>query len=711
MIYTMQAKCRFYQAKITLFRPMYKKKVCLLFLLLWAVAGLLHAQWRPAGGPFGGAVWDLKSNARFVFVTQSNGIYRKAATGGNWTLCDTARVHHLTVRGAALLALSYDFHYLRYSTDHGAHWSGRPLPDSIRFARDWAFKDSLFVVSAAGRLWRSTDRGVSWRSQRIAGETEHAYDAVEVIGDWFYAANGLHLFRSADGLQWAPLAPVPALFGAIFQLFGENNRLLAFTGPALYYSDNGGSSWQLAQTPAASLGPLPPNFAIQGGRWFAASGRMLVSDDLGAHWQPAPGNSQAAWDLWAVASGTDGVFCGSQSTGIYRTDDLGQHFYPDNKGLSGSSVADVLFAGDTLYGWDVQGISRTTWPGFSWDTSHLYNGGAAPGDLFAFRQILFAKSAGSDLLRSADGGKNWKPVSLPGWTEQGQAVQHSIKGDTLFLWSAGGDLWHSTDGGLQWTHTGAELLTRHGFKTEAWAVAAGACFLLSDGFIYRSEDGLKTWVLAGPAPATALRLFGVSGRLFALASGDTPELYVSADKGQSWQMAEVPWAPAFNGHPSLRVSLFEAGGVWTGAFEQGGVFWAPADALHWKPFAEGLPVPVKIKDMAQHQAVLALATNQGLFLRAVDDLKALHANDISNTRLPIRIGPNPGEGIFWVALETASPAQLHVYTPDGRLVHQKTLQGQGVIDLSSYPDGAYILNVWANGQSNHCILIKTSTRR
>ena len=472
---------------------------------------------------------------------------------------------------------------------------------------------------------------------------------------WFYLANQSRLFRSKDGFSWEALSPLPGAspLVSVFQLYGRNDFVLAFTGSDLFRSANGGQSWQTAATPPGALGPLPPNFAVLGKYWYASSGKLLVSSDEGASWGLAPGHPEAASDLWAVAANETALLCGSQTLGVYQTDDDGQHFHPANRGLTGSMVSDVAALGSTLYAWDAQGISNAVFPDLQWDTAHLYptaSLGTTFGDLFVYPMVLFAKQAGGALQRSADAGKTWQPVSLPGWAEQSQAFKFEAKGDTLFLAAPPNALWQTVDAGLHWTDVAGLVFAQSGLRTEAFALKNGAAFLLSGSTIHRSTDQMKTWTAMGNSPGQGARLFATASRLFALVPGGTPLLFVSPDEGQSWALSNIAWPPTFNGQPDQRVSIFQWGNVVLGAFEQGGIFTAGADGLHWQVFADGLPVPQKIKDLATNGQILLAGTAEGLFWRPFSDLGVVSAGEKPDM-VRLRVAPNPGDGIFSVFLE------------------------------------------------------------
>lgn len=660
---------------------------------------LLPAQWQPANGPYGGMVWDMKSNEQAVFATQSNGVFRTFDGGQHWAKCDTARVHHLIVYRQQVMLLSYDHYFMRRSQDGGNTWTTRLLPDNIRFIRDWAEKDSIILIAANKNLWRSTDGGNTWAAKPIPGAAGDTYDAVEIIHNRFYVANQFQIFHSDDGLNWQALTsvPEPLPFLSVFQLYGQADTLLAFTGPRLFRSGDGGLSWTPAVVPSGTLGPLPPNFARYKNNWYAASGSLLVSRDAGLSWQMANGQSSAVADLWAAAAAGDTVLCGSQTKGVFQT--RGDGFVPANRGLTGSMVSDVAFAADTLLAWDAQGISRTTGPLFAWDTAHLYAtplSGAPFSDLKVHRGRLFARQSGGHLMRSTDGGKSWQIATPPGAMPEDIHFQLEHHGDTLFFLESAGTLWYTTDDGTIW-----KAATVPGAVT-ALAVQNKTVFAVADSKIYRAANGVSTWVPLSSGPAGGIsRIFATPDFLLSLVPGTVPLLFVSADAGQSWQPCAITWPPAFQGVQGQKVSIFQAGTVLIGAFERGGVWVSRDNGLHWAAFNKGLPASGKITEIAEHPRWFAAATGEGVFFIEKSQLQILAAT-ASFFKDEMAVYPNPVGDVLNIDPKNGPPIQrISITDLRGQILLQKNREENisevWTIPVHTLPPGFYFLQIKQEG--------------
>ena len=73
--------------------------------------------------------------------------------------------------------------------------------------------------------------------------------------------------------------------------------------------------------------------------------------------------------------------------------------------------------------------------------------------------------------------------------------------------------------------------------------------------------------------------------------------------------------------------------------------------------------------------------------------------------LDIRAVPNPGTGIFQVSGNAKPDAEVRILDLNGRVVVQRLL-GEGLFDLSTQPDGAYLLWVQQAGESKMLLVRK-----
>lgn len=181
---------------------------------------------------------------------------------------------------------------------------------------------NLIAVEDSGRLYISSNFGVTWIDPMPAGNKDSHWDCIDISsnGSCIVAGEmGGRLWLSTDGGSgWAEIRPAGdidkswscvvlddniEIFGTII-IAGEN------TG-RLYRSINGGSDWLEIQ-PAGNFNKAWSCVAINGDGYemLAAvggiNGRIYASHDQGANWleiQPA-GNSDKAW-ISAASDRTD----------------------------------------------------------------------------------------------------------------------------------------------------------------------------------------------------------------------------------------------------------------------------------------------------------------------------------------------------------------------------------------------------------------------
>lgn len=134
------------------------------------------------------------------------------------------------------------------------------------------------------------------------------------------------------------------------------------------------------------------------------------------------------------------------------------------------------------------------------------------------------------LLESVDGGVTWSPVS-----RQGISDFHALTASAAGILGHDGQLRASTDGTTWVDLTGPA----------PWTLAAapgGATVLATDlGGVRRSTDNARTWAPVAAAPPLAVVTWADDDTAVGVSS--TGEVYVSTDRGLSWQSRGVTAAP------------------------------------------------------------------------------------------------------------------------------------------------------------------------
>ncbi len=236
-------------------------------------------------------------------------------------------------------------------------------------------------------------------------------------------------------------------------------------------------------------------------------GRIFLSDDEGATWQPAVSPTQTTLTtlhfldvLQGWAAGHDGVVLHTADGGAnwkqlhHAPEDerplFAIHFNDPQHGVAAGAYGAYLESRDGGRSWVERKIT---------DSDRHFNAMTVTGSGLR----LIAGESGT-LLASGDGGESWKPLPLP---YKGSFFGLVSPGKTnLIVFGLRGNVFHSADLGGQWqsvqSQTQASLMGGR-------AMDSGAAVLVGqNGTILLSRDGGRTFALhrdaGGAAFATAL---------------------------------------------------------------------------------------------------------------------------------------------------------------------------------------------------------------
>jgi photosystem II stability/assembly factor-like uncharacterized protein len=328
--------------------------------------------------------------------------------------------------------------------------------------------DTIWLGSAGGGVWKSTDGGVNWQS----------------------------LWHKQDSLNVGAMAVDSKNPDIVYAATGEANLSAdSYPGVGIYRSQDGGSTWQL-WAPAAPLNlpkrigaiaidPFDSNHIRIGGvRHDSTSpSGMFVTRDGGANWSMQPIVSSMPYFCHAIA------------------------FHPATQG--------VLFA--TVYEHGARnGIWKSLDGGTTWQ--QLAKGLPAP-DLMGRISLAIAPSKpdwiyalaanSSDGVRgvylSRNAGNTWMSIGGKAFAKEGQMSY----GNTIVVHPknhkhvlcGGVDLHRTTDAGTKWTRA-TRWDARRGTSSYAHAdhhallmpaSAPGRVYDANDGGMDRSEDGGHKW--------------------------------------------------------------------------------------------------------------------------------------------------------------------------------------------------------------------------
>lgn len=432
-------------------------------------------------------------------------------------LIEQSTKQNLIGAGGTVIAGSVDQHgRLLIATSAGLfrreddRWSPLPNQPSIPFLQTFAYSDGFIFLGGANLIVFSTDDGRTWnRGQTTALEKPvtclavspgFAQDRVVLAG-----TDGAGILRSTDGGKYWHYSSFGLQDSSITALasapvWSSCEIVFAATAGGLYRSPNGGRAWKsanhgLANCTVLSIAPSPN---------YSEDGIVLV---------------------------------GTESDGIFRSDDGGFTWQPCAAGLSAVNALWLSSDGETcLAGLDDGHLLRSQTGGVSWAADA---DASAPILCFiSHDQRLFAGAADAGLMTSEDGGRTWETdteLACRQFTSLLSGANHR-----LFAFGADEGILCSDDAGFSWVPTGdfeSLLLTAATANDALHTRLAGT----ANG-LFRADDAAPEWRLVALLPdVTTIHFseaFAKDRRAWAGTWGG--DVFASTDNGRVWQSIQPP---------------------------------------------------------------------------------------------------------------------------------------------------------------------------
>jgi len=404
------------------------------------------------------------------------------------------------------------------------------------------------------QVFRSDERGASWKHLVNGLNTQYSYTAVETSpnyaadGTVFLASSGDGVFRSADfGDTWQKIVDglgsrdISRL--SISPAFAADGRALAASDSGgVWRSMDGGDSWQMVLTESVVISGFAEVSESQDQHTvFAgdADGNVWRSEDNGRLWEIVHEFSGTG-AVTSVAGREGYIYAGTAKGGLLKSTDRGQTFtavfLPDS---AGPPVCRKKNAGQP----DLFITSINVFPGAAGEST------------------VFATSWYGGVYVSTDDARTWS-VWKEGLTCEGQADSLKVShfrnleavnlndGRTIYWLGAFDGLFRRDGQGSGWQQQ--ETLPVGLIK--GMAVTAGmnqplaiALSTYGGGF-YLTHDNGSTWTIGNKGLLTT-RLTGMAfspnySEDDAIYAGAIRRLLKSSDRGHSWQLTDL-YTPSF----------------------------------------------------------------------------------------------------------------------------------------------------------------------
>jgi photosystem II stability/assembly factor-like uncharacterized protein len=380
------------------------------------------------------------------------------------------------------------------STDEGNSWTvSRPFGSSIGL-NALAFVDERVgtVVGGGGMIARTLDGGLTWATQEsgttvdLAGVSFVNADVGNAVG-----AGGTILRTTDGGARWVNQdSGTSVRLKSVWLVDEEEGTAVGRDdshrmGVVLRTTD-GGQSW----TSQTYFSFIPSRVAfvdrdhgmIVGGNDYYGNGQVLLTEDGGVSWHfAATGIYRRPLSDFTYIGGQSAIAVGPDE-GV-RTDDLGATWRSINFAYGYS----VSFADENV-GTTVGrhgSIARSVDSGEQWMFQSSF-ASTLRGVSMVDANTAVAVGTGA-ILRTDDGGENWRPQRFPSAWEAGYAVHFT---DANTGTNVGLDVLRTIDGGETWTLQQPDGLR---FKS-VYFVDDRRGWILSSTRILRTDDGGDRWV-------------------------------------------------------------------------------------------------------------------------------------------------------------------------------------------------------------------------
>ena len=310
---------------------------------------------------------------------------------------------------------------------------------------------------------------------------------------------------------------------------------------------------------------------------------LLFTGLAQGEWQLMPGPTGVQVNVLYKAGTT--LYAGTDSKGVYRSDDGGANWRAANSSIEETSVYDLIFAQGGLLAavanscGDID-VFRSTDSGTTW-TATGFNRLVSSFALKDNAIYAVASDFNSSIFRSTNGGLSWQQVPSP--IQEGNEI--FVSGNAILV-AEYNFIWRSTDNGGSWDV--AEQFALSGVKS--FSESGGRILGAGVGVLYRSTDNGAHWQFS-PFAGGALSLSSVGNTVY-LGGGN--KVSKSTDSGLSWTDVSNNL-----GKGSIEALLYDGTNVYAGTpNDTAGVYITSNGGASWSPSYIGLPTAQTIRALA-----------------------------------------------------------------------------------------------------------------
>jgi photosystem II stability/assembly factor-like uncharacterized protein len=285
------------------------------------------------------------------------------------------------------------------------------------------------------------------------------------------------------------------------------------------------------------------------------------------------------------------VFAGTQSSGVWKSTDLGNHWSSLATGLvprQVTSIAQFFDVKQVVLAGSSSGVYQSLDNGQTWKETLLLSGVLSLATDPSIQASAYVGAAGGQVLRTTDYGNTFNPVQASGLPASDVLALTVIPYDKIYAVLANGEAYATYTSGSSWLRMNGDspypIRCVTGDSKDIKTTYMGT----SGGGVYQTTDFGQTWVQAN---------FGLSGLyIYSIAVDPTNSnvvyaatntgVYKSTNKASSWQVAGsgLPSAPII----SMIVDPKTPGNITVSVLDQG-VYRTMNGGVSWQTATTGPP--------------------------------------------------------------------------------------------------------------------------
>ena len=609
--------------------------------------------------------------------------------------------------------------------------------------------------SLTGKIFRSTNSGVSWTQMNSGQSTSNFMTAIQFLDTQtgYASCSGGEMLKSTDGgLTWQSVGPFDQLvLPRDFHFYNDQLGVAVGSAGEVIRTTDGGATWDsIPSNTTYSMLDLEAlgDTLVACGSW----GHLIISTDAGLTWSGIQVGASEHKSLSLTASGagllgTDGR--------IHRTADFGATWNVMVEGTWHTRLNKVSFAnGDTgvAVGWETMG-------GFESGTLRTLDGGrhwenAGPGGLgihlrstgvgsrgATFTPDFFATTAGiqtpnmaircnwsidanthivgggavnGGIYRTTNAGGNWTRVLNVG----NITINDLWFVDDLQGYAVGeyGDNYRTIDGGITWT----PLPPMSGSHTVFFLDAQ-----LGWTKNFRTTDGGATWTLMGGTPQQTMSIFFTDPDT-GYAVSYTGQAVRSMDGGITWNnllpdilnatVGDAAWVDGAivigcnNGDIfRAQVACPDAADVPLITETGGSLCTSTNGSAQW--YLNGDPLPDGdtpcIASMEPGNYHVVVTDVLGCVSASSAVVQVINTGMATVNAGRTRVFPNPATVLVRIERLNASPATVTFLDAQGRVVRSEQVRGSSnTMDVSGLVPGLYLVRIASGAGVESVRLVK-----